>query len=88
MTAPLLLIAVALLQATEVTESNTQVKFPVELQVATGVQALTGTGVRTRTIAKVKVYAFGLYVEQTGARSALAAWRGKKAAGLSKGPAF
>lgn len=88
MTAPLLLIAVALLQATEVTESNTQVKFPVELQVATGVQALTGTGVRTRTIAKVKVYAFGLYVDQTGARSALAAWRGKKAADLSKDQTF
>lgn len=82
MTTSLLLIAAALLQTAEVTESNTQVKFPVELQGATGAQALTGTGVRTRTIAKVKVYAFGLYVDQAGARSALAAWRGKKAADL------
>lgn len=80
----LLLIASAALQAAEVTESNTQVKFPVELSG----QALTGTGVRTRTIAKVKVYAFGLYVDSAGARSALAAWRGKKASDLWKDQAF
>ena len=82
----LLLIASAALQAgaAEITESNTQVKFPVELSG----QALTGTGVRTRTIAKVKVYAFGLYVDPAGARSALAAWRGKKASDLWEDQAF
>lgn len=82
----LLLVASAALQAgaAEFTEPKTQVKFPVELQG----QALTGTGVRTRTIAKVKVYAFGLYVDPAGARSALAAWRGKKAADLWEDQAF
>ena len=66
MTPSLLLIA-ALLQTTEVAEPNSHVKIPIELQA----QVLTGTGIRTRTIAKVKVYAFGLYVDQAGARSAL-----------------
>src|SRR5580765_3560035 len=86
MIASLLLFASVALQgsATEVTEPNTKVKFPVELQA----QALTGTGVRTRTIAKVKVYAFGLYVDPAGARSALAAWRGKKASDLWDDQAF
>jgi len=86
MIASLLLIASAALQAgaAEITESNTKVKFPVEL----GGQALTGTGVRTRTIAKVKVYAFGLYVDSAGARSALAAWRGKKASDLRDDQSF
>jgi len=88
MIASLLLIASAALQAAEVTEPNTKVTFPAELQAATGAQALTGTGVRTRTIAKVKVYAFGLYVDPPGARSALAAWRGKKAEQLWDDQAF
>jgi len=96
MIASILLIASAALQAAEITEPNTKVKFPVVLTAATGGaaaaggddQALTGTGVRTRTIAKVKVYAFGLYVDPAGARSALAAWRGKKASDLWDDQAF
>jgi len=82
MIAPLLLIAA--LQSSEVTEPNTQVKFATELQTPTGVQLLAGTGVRTRTMLKVKVYAFGLYVDGAGARAALAAWRGKSAAELAR----
>jgi hypothetical protein len=82
MLATLLLIATAL-QATEITEPSTKVTFPAELQAAAGTQVLTGTGVRTRTMLKVKVYAFGLYVDAAGARSALAAWRGKNAAALA-----
>ena len=90
MIASLLLIASAALQAgaAELTEPNTQVKFPLELPAAGGAQALTGTGIRTRTIAKVKVYAFGLYLDPAGARSALAAWRGKKASDLWDDQAF
>ena len=85
MLAALLLIA-ATVQGTEVTEPNTKVKFPVELQAPPGggTQVLTGTGVRTRTMLQVKVYAFGLYVDPAGARGALAAWRGKSAADLAK----
>ncbi|MBI1966598.1 MAG: chalcone isomerase family protein [Gemmatimonadetes bacterium] len=82
----LLLAAVApvSLQGAEVTEPNTKVTFPAELQSVAGTQALTGTGVRTRTVLKVKVYAFGLYVEPAGARAALSAWRGKGAADLAR----
>jgi hypothetical protein len=66
-----------------VTEPSTNVPFATELQTAAGAQALAGTGVRTRTMLKVKVYAFGLYVDAAGARTALAAWRGKSAADLA-----
>ena len=84
MLAALLLIA-ATVQGTEVAEPNTNVKFPVELTAAGGgTQVFTGAGVRTRTMLQVKVYAFGLYVDPAGARSALAAWRGRSAGDLAK----
>lgn len=82
------LLMVATLQGSAVTEPNTKVAFPVELQTPAGVQALAGTGVRTRTILQVKVYAFGLYVDPAGARTALAAWRGKSATELTRDKAF
>ena len=88
MLATLILIAATALQTAEVTEPATQVKFPTVLQAAAGPQALTGTGVRTRTMMKVKVYAFGLYVDEAGARTTLAAWRGKSAADLARDPAL
>ena len=78
-----LLLAVAL-QGPEVTEPNTNVKFLTVLETPAGTQVLTGTGVRTRTMLKVKVYAFGLYVDSAGARAALAAWRGKSASDLAR----
>jgi Chalcone isomerase-like len=78
-----LLLAVAL-QGSAVTEPNTTVTFSTELATPAGTQVLTGTGVRTRTMLKVKVYAFGLYVDSTGARAALGAWRGKSAADLAR----
>lgn len=87
MIAPFLLLAAAL-QATAVTEPNTQVKFATDLQTAAGPQLLAGTGVRTRTMLKVKVYAFGLYVDAAGARAGLGAWRGKKAADLARDQAL
>ena len=83
MIASLLLAASVLVQTSEITEPNTKVTFSTHLQTAAGEQALGGTGVRTRTMLKVKVYAFGLYLDAAGARSALAAWRGKNAAALA-----
>lgn len=82
------LLIVATLQGSSVTEPNTKVAFPVEIQTPAGVQALAGAGVRTRTMLKVKVYAFGLYVDPAGARATLSAWRGKSAADLARDKAF
>jgi hypothetical protein len=82
MNATLLLLAA--LQTADVAEPNTGVKFPVELQTPAGVQRLAGTGVRTRTMLQVKVYAFGLYVDAAGARAALGAWREKSSADLAR----
>jgi chalcone isomerase-like protein len=76
-------LAVALQGAAGI-ESNTNVQFPTELRTPVGVHVLTGTGVRTRTMFKVKVYTFGLYVARDGARTALARWRGKSAADLAR----
>jgi len=88
MIASLLLVAALVVQSSDVAEPNTQVKFPTELQAPPGPQMLAGTGVRTRTFLKVKVYAFGLYVDGAGARTALAAWRGKNAADLGRDQAL
>jgi hypothetical protein len=77
-----LLLAVAL-HRVEIVERNTNVEFPRELQTPAGVQVLTGTGVRVRTIFKVKVYTFGLYVDRDRAHTALAPWRGKGAVDLA-----
>jgi hypothetical protein len=82
------LLLVAALQAPAVTEPNTKVSFPLELETAAGMESLAGTGVRTRTMLQVKVYAFGLYVDQAGARTALSAWRGKSANELAHDQAF
>ena len=43
---------------------------------------LTGTATRERTIFRVKVYAYGLYVDAQGARAALPAFVGKPATAL------
>lgn len=78
-----LLLATAL-HGADVVAPNTNAQFPAELKTPVGVQRLTGTGVRTRTVLKVKVYTFGLYVDGDGARTALAPWRGKSAADLAR----
>jgi chalcone isomerase-like protein len=84
-----LLCAAALpLPAQTYTDPSTGVAFPTTLAVAGGTRALTGTGVRTRTMLKVKVYAFGLYVDGAGARTALSAWAGKPATALQADNAF
>ena len=89
MTVGLALLGAALpLSAQSYTDPSTGVAFPTSLPVAGGSRALTGTGVRTRTMLKIKVYAFGLYVDGAGARTALAAWVGKPAATIQADNAF
>ena len=71
-------------------ERNSGVPFPVEL-TAPGtetVHVITGTGIRTKTFLKVKVYAFGLYVDPAGARTALADYAGMEGKELEKNDTF
>ncbi|MFN2565620.1 MAG: chalcone isomerase family protein, partial [Gemmatimonadaceae bacterium] len=76
------LVALAL-SGTGTVEVRTGAEFPAQLQTPAGVHVLTGTGVRTRTVLKVKVYTFGLYVDADRARTSLSARRGKSAADLA-----
>jgi hypothetical protein len=77
------------LAAQTVTEPSSGVEFPVRLTTPTGAEhVLTGTGLRTKTFLKVKVYAFGLYVDQTQAAAALAGFAGQDARTLEKDRTF
>lgn len=73
-----------------VEERSSKVPFPVELTTpgAHLTHRLVGMGVRTRTILKVKVYAFGIYVDLATARSALSEYAGKTDKDLEKDKAF
>ena len=73
-----------------VVESESGTPFPVVLAPpgAAAPHRLMGTGIRKRTIFRVKVYAFGLYVEPAGAAAALAAFAGTGAEGLERDAAF
>jgi len=57
-------------------EPSSKVEFPVEITTAggTGTHVLTGVSVRTKTFLKVKVYAFGIYVDEAGARTTLSSF--------------
>lgn len=74
----------------QVIEPGSKRAFPVQLQVPTGqdVHTLVGTGLRTKTIFAVQVYAFGLYVDAPAAGSALQEWTGRSAKELEKDAAF
>jgi hypothetical protein len=77
------------LTAQTVTERSSGVEFPVTLTAPGGGEhTLMGTGIRTKTFLKVKVYAFGLYVDPAGAATALSAYAGKDAKSLEKDEAF
>ncbi len=77
------------LAAQTVTEPSSGVAFPVTLTAPGGGEhTLMGTGVRTKTFLKVKVYAFGLYVDPAGAAAALATYAGKDAKALEKDETF
>jgi hypothetical protein len=70
-------------------EPSSGVEFPVMMTVADGSQQqLMGTGIRTRTVLNVKVYAFGLYVDAAGARAALGRWNGRTAQQLAGDATF
>lgn len=71
-------------------EASTGVPFPVELGIPGGgaTHVLAGTGIRTATFLEVKVYAFGLYVDEGPARSALARFADKTARELERNREF
>jgi Chalcone isomerase like len=75
--------------AQTVNEPSSGVAFPVSMAVADGsTQVLLGTGLRTRTMLNVKVYAFGLYVDQAAARTALTSFAGRTAEQLGADQTF
>ncbi len=75
--------------ADSVLEPSSKRAFPVQITAADGTsQVLTGTGIRTKTFLKVKVYAFGIYVAPDQARAALSAWAGNTARDLERDDTF
>jgi hypothetical protein len=83
-----LVLVPGLAGAQTVTEPSSKVAFPVELESAGGRQLLAGTGIRTKTMLKVKVYAFGIYVDPAVAREKLVSFAGKDATALARDPKF
>ena len=73
-----------------VVEPESGTPFPVVLAPpgAAAPHRLMGTGIRKRTLFRVKVYAFGLYVDPAGAAAALAEFAGTGAEGLERDAAF
>jgi len=71
-------------------EPSSHVAFPTSLTPpgSTGTHELAGTAIRTKTIFRIKVYAFGLYVDPEAARSALAGFRSLPADLLAGDDAF
>lgn len=91
---PLLAVAllgsagVALGQGT-IAEPSSGVPFPYHVSApGGGDHVLMGTGIRTKTFLKVKVYAFGLYVDSAAAAAALAGYAGKDHRALQKDAEF
>lgn len=73
-----------------VLEPSSRVAFPTSITPpgSSAVHQLAGTAIRTKTIFRIKVYAFGLYVDPEAARSSLAAFGGMPADRLAKDEAF
>lgn len=87
--AGLLAPALAAQEPATIEEPSSHVPFPVVLTVADGGEhVLTGTGLRTRTILKIKVYAFGIYVEPEQARAELESFAGQTARDLERSDEF
>ena len=57
-----ILLSISPVAGEKVREPSTGIEFPTTISVSTSTQKLLGTGVRTKTFFKVKVYAVGLYV--------------------------
>ena len=71
-------------------EPSSGVIFPMEVGVP-GQDVrhyLAGMGIRTKTFLKVKVYAFGLYVDRDAAETTLSEWKGKMWPDLQKDDTF
>lgn len=73
-----------------VREPESGTPFPIVLVPPGGTRThrLVGTGIRQRTIFRVNVYAFGLYVDPAGAHNALAAYAGRPASELRRDKRF
>lgn len=73
-----------------VREAESGTPFPVAMTPpgATTAHRLVGRWIRRRTIFRVKVYAFGLYVDPAGARAALAGFAGSSARSLQRDARF
>jgi len=73
-----------------VNEPSSGIPFPTEITVPGGTarHVLAGTAIRTKTFLKVKVYAYGLYVEPAGARATLAAFTDRSASDLERDKEF
>ena len=71
-------------------EPKSSVPFPVEIAAAGGggTQVLAGVGIRTKTFLQVKVYAFGIYVDEQPARQTLSSFAGQTARDLERNDAF
>ena len=59
--------------AEDVAEPRSGVRFPAQVEG----MSLLGTGLRTRTMLKVKVYAIGLYADGEALKGPLAAFKGR-----------
>lgn len=66
-------------------EPHSGISFPASLTPAGSRRAhwITGTGIQKYSIFRIKIYAFGLYVDRVGARAALATYAGRLAASLA-----
>ena len=73
-----------------IVDRQSGIAFPVTITPPGGgaAQRLTGTASRERTIFKVKVYAYGLYVDAQSARAVLPTFVGKPATALEADEIF
>ncbi len=78
--------AVAQDMTDSVVDNSTKRAYPVNIQAGETdqIHALTGIGVRTRTMLNIKVYAVGLYIDAYAAREGMADWAGKEPKELEK----
>lgn len=83
------LIAFAIQLPTD-TRRESGVTFPAQFDPQLGgtPHLLAGTATRERTVFRVNVYAYGLYVEPEAARKELAAFAGQSPEALDRNPAF
>ena len=73
-----------------VNEPRSGTPFPVSLTPPGGTTPhwIMGTAIRQRTIFRVKIYAFGLYVDPEGARASLSRFAGVSASTLERDESF